>query len=404
MNRRKALDVVLGIIGLAAWMLYILACRPSWSPDNSKILFPYLTPGTKEAGIALYDRNTGAVKSIFMPPAKEKGWERDSDVGPVAQWESGGSRAIVTWHEKKAKTKKKKEVQIARLQVLVFPVGSDGKTRHFKLQNREADTAMCFPWPEADGNLYVVGKGSLARLDLKTGRSEFRELGDGRDTLFFNRDTEHIVYARDGAETSDAMEIGDLDQNNLTLHPLFVLKEADLAHYGVKDLFPLIAFEPHGSRMATFGKGEEEGQYFIVFCNDSGVQKVVALELPAKVYDLGNLEWASNGKTIYAMVVTPTKDKDVQQFSLGEIPADGGPARLDAIVRVKCDEDDAERLQIALSPDGSTIATATAHLDEGMVKMADRGLFLVDLRDPERKVTKIQFPVSEKGREEIPRQ
>jgi hypothetical protein len=339
MNERKGLHVVLGIIGLAAWMFCILACRPSWSPDGSKILFPYVNPVTKEAGIAPSDRNTGAVKSIFVRPEPEKGWQ--SEFTPVAQWESGGSRAIVSWSEKRYRKTKKKNQGVPELSpesilhILVIPVGSEGKTRHFKLPDFESSL---IPLPEVDGKLYLGGGGSFARLDLKTGRTHFRSLGDERDISFFNRDAGHIVYSRDGPESSDDWEIGDLDRNNLTPHPLFVLKKAEVAHYGVKEPVGFIAFERHGSRMAMTGKGQDEDKYFIMFLTDSGLQKVVAPELPAKVYQLGDLEWPSNGKTIYAMVVTPTEDEDLQ-FSLGEIPADGGPARLDPIVRVKTPSD-----------------------------------------------------------------
>lgn len=400
MSQRNGLHVVLGIVGLAAWMLYILACRPSWSPDSSKILFPYCNPETKEGGVALFDRSTGAVSSIFVQSAEEEGC--DDYVPMTAQWDRDGSRAIVAWGESKSKTKKKKTIQREWLHVLVLPVGAKGKTRHFKLRDFEAD--HFYPLAEVAGKLYVGGN-SLTRLDLRTGRKALRDLGDSRAVSLINRDTEHIVYAREGAESSDDLEFGNLDQKSLTLHPLFVLKKADLAQHGVKEAGGFKAFRPHGPRIAMIGEGEKEGKDFLVFCTDSGLQKVVAPELPSKVYRLGNLEWALDGKTIYAMVVTPTEDKDVQQFSLGEIPADGGPARLDPIVRVKTSSDNANLfLQIALSPDGSTIATATAYLDEKQIEMADRGLFLVDLRDPERKVTKIPFPSSQKAGKSIPKE
>ncbi len=53
MKERNGLKVMLGIVGLLAWMAYILACRASWSPDGSKVLFPYYNPEAEETGVAL---------------------------------------------------------------------------------------------------------------------------------------------------------------------------------------------------------------------------------------------------------------------------------------------------------------------------------------------------------------
>jgi hypothetical protein len=63
-----------------------------------------------------------------------------------------------------------------------------------------------------------------------------------------------------------------------------------------------------------------------------------------------------------------------------------------------------QRSLIALSPDGSTIAATTAHLGEDKIKPADRGLFLVDLRGPGRKVTKIPYPRAQQASGKIPKE
>jgi hypothetical protein len=204
-----------------------------------------------------------------------------------------------------------------------------------------------------------------------------------------------------------------------------------------------IAFEPHRSRIALLAEGEN-GERFVIFCTDAGFQKIVALGSTAEDYDLGAPDWSTDGNTVYVIAkikienknmnqfslaeipadggpvrfvpivvpsqkydienpflvgrgntiyfiaVTPTEDEDIQEYSLGEILLEGGPMRLTPIVRAKLGSD--EHLFMSLSPDGSTIAAATAQFDKDEVEPADRGLFLVDLRDPARKVTRIQYP------------
>lgn len=392
MIKRNPLHVVLGVIGLAAWLLYVLGCVTSWSPDSSKVLFPYFNPDPKECGIALYDRNTGAINKVFIQAGSG---EDCDDSMPFAKWTRGGSSAIVVWKETKEKTRKKKKVDTTTLHVDVLPIGANQKSRHFTLREFEPSDPQKFLTAgmpvETQGKLYLGRDGgSFARLDLQTARKESRELGDSRDVGFVARDSEHIVYERDGPDSKDDLELGVLDQDDLTLHPLFVLKKAALSSYGVKRILGVLAFEPHGSRIAMVGLGEDD-KGRIILCTDAGLQKVVTPDIPAKEYSLINLEWSLDSDTLFASVEIPTEDKEIEQYFLGEISLQGGHTRLVQIARGKYSSD-GELFDISLSPDGSTIATATAFFDEDDIAPADRGLFLVDLRDPARKVTKIQHP------------
>jgi hypothetical protein len=131
-------------------------------------------------------------------------------------------------------------------------------------------------------------------------------------------------------------------------------------------------------------------------CAEEGLQRVIAPELPVQSYLLGSLQWSLDGETIYAAVVTATDDDHVAQYSIGEIPLTGDPPRLVPIARLLESESDLSwsdlpLLGISLSPDGSTIATALAE-DDPDIAPDDRALYLVDMRDPDRRVTKIELP------------
>ena len=386
MKERNGLKVMLGIVGLLAWMLYVLACRPSWSPDGSKILFTYYNPEADEAGVALYDRNTGETRSIFVEA------RRNGDELIPVQWESDGARAIV-WVEER--------------QLLLLPVDSGKPARRFGLP--EDIEWQGTPYPEVGGNLYL-GDETLTRLNLETGEVQSRELEVGHDVVLFQGNNS-VFYAKqvdtpeneseEGEGSGDGgIEIGELDLDALTFQPLFELKERDLAAHGVKEVHALMELEPSGSRIAMIGQGEDRD--FIILCTRAGLQKVVAPEFPVDEYRLGNLQWSPDGKTIYAVVLTPTGKKDETQYSLGEIPVDGGSSRLLPVTLIQDAFPDEVNgpilaLQIALSPDGATIATTTGPLDSSAIDREDRALYLVDVQDPGRKVTKVPLPPPQKA-------
>ncbi len=396
MDKRNPLHTALGIIGLLGALLYVLACRPSWSPDSSKVLFTYRNPQTDQCGVAVYNRATGAVTSLFS----REFTGNDSHYIPSAVWASDGRRAIVVWGEtqdikkKNTATRETDTVTAGWPHVQVFPIGVKGETRDIKLRDFQPDDAIyVLPPVESQGKLYLgkTGVGAFMQLDLKSGKKKLRDLEDERELIFYNRHG-RVAYAREGAESSDDLEFGALDPRNLRLHALFTLKKQALVPYGVTDYEVLLAFEPHGARLAMPALGADQRD-MILICNDGGLERVLKPEMPVKAYRLGNLEWSRDGKTLYGTVITPTENEKIRQYSLAEIPVEGGPVRLAPIVRSTISADDSwMQFQISLSPDGETIAASTAHFDKGDVAPAGRGLFLVDLRDPHRKVTRIQYP------------
>ncbi len=389
MKERNGLKVMLGIVGLLAWMAYILACRASWSPDGSKILFPYYNPEADEAGVALYDRNTGETRSIFV----EADVDGPDDFYLLAQWEHDGARAILTLMGGGRD----------KLNVLLLPVRSEKPGQEFTLPKPE-DSVLYLPLPEVAGNLYI-GTEYLARLNLETGETEIRELEEGREVVLTGH-SGRIFYhgpvleqeerSEENRPEAASFEIGVLDPESLTFQPLFELRGGQLEANGIEEIIPFLALEPHGSRIAIVGKGEERDT--ILVCTKAGLQKVVVPELPVERYRLGNLQWAPDGKTIYAAVLTPTEEKGVEQYSVGEIPVDGRPAQLVPIARIHSDDLDTPIiLQIALSPDGTTIATTTGYVAKKFIDREDRALYLVDVQDPGRKVTKVPLPPPQKA-------
>jgi hypothetical protein len=79
-------------------------------------------------------------------------------------------------------------------------------------------------------------------------------------------------------------------------------------------------------------------------------------------------------------------------YGLMEIPFSDAPPRELTLINdapVEDDNSSAYYFQTAISHDGKTAAIASTYLD---CKPADRALFLVDLSDPQWKVTKVPIP------------
>jgi hypothetical protein len=393
-HERNALKAVLGSLGLVALLLYILACRASWSPDGSRVLFPYYNPETQEDGVALYDVRTGVVRSIFARPHSSS-----SDV--VVQWESDGSRAIVS----SGRSKYSAEIN----EILLLPLDATRPARQFRLP--DGVSMLAAPYPEVAGKLYLGGD-TLFVADLDTGELRSRKLEGAGDIVLFGAgdrvlyfQTKEATGSKGKEKESKLVEIGELDRKSLALRPLFDFRLGDLQVGGIEGLvFPA----SHGDRFAWTGWSDasEKGNVLVLFTMAS-LEKVIVPDFAAAQYMLGNLQWSLDGETIYAAVATPVGEEDSIQISVGAIPVAGGPARLFPIVVLEGDRSENDEgdyfmpfYQIALSPDGTTIAVELANLDFDGNNADKRGLYLLDIQSPKPTVRKIPIPPSAAGLKE----
>jgi hypothetical protein len=410
MNLGKGLRATLGLVGLAAWMLYILGCTgwSSWSPDGSRILFPYFDPEAEESRVALYDRETGGTQSLFVQsPADD--W---SDVSLYTQWDSDGRRVLIV------------KIVEDGVDMIVLPVVSDQTARHFKLPEIEDRGHSPFgPFPEVEGNLYL-GTEYLARLNLETGEQTVQELDSPIATLAVHNG--RLFYLREAPQEpeeqpeqpdqqeaepqqeqqaeeaeeepeqeEERVEFGEVDPQELTLTPLFQINLTALEQQGVEGLLAFLAFDPSGTRIAMVAEGDPKA--FVILCSLSGVEKIFSPEFPVEEFILGNPQWAPDGKIIYMPFLAHSAEEDVLQYSLGEILLEGGTPRLTPITLIRSDSLQDEGwpvfLQASLSPDGATIATTTAYLPQEAIDREARALYLVDVHDPTRPVIRIPAPL-----------
>ena len=135
-------------------------------------------------------------------------------------------------------------------------------------------------------------------------------------------------------ETDDGYEFGEVDQEELTFEPLFRLEGDDLERRGIGELVGYyVALAPRGRRLALTGRSE--GGTRIVLCTEAGIDRVLAPQLSAETFVLGNIEWSSTREILYAAAFTPTDLADVTQVSVAEISVDGASSRLIPLLEIQ---------------------------------------------------------------------
>ena len=378
MKKPRFLYVVLGIVGMTAWFLFILGCLgwSSWSPDSSKVIFPYIQQNPKSMGIALYDRMTHKTSPIFIQSA-----DKDDDL-PIlqAQWATNGKSIVITVAEE------------SEVDVFISGVDPDVPTRHTHLGRLKE---VIGPFAEVGGDLYFPDEHEIVQLNIESGNALRRELkGASYDQLFAVEND--LLYLQDAKSKQDPIEVGTVNLQDFQSHSLFQFNPNELG----LELRLGITPQPGTDRFAMVAKNGDKDS--ILIFSRHGFERLVHPQgLPINA-GLGNVQWSKDGTLIYAGIFAPIPELPGWQYSLAEVSLDGAPTRITPICKVKAKNESGSEttdlsdlellLDLSLSPDGKTIATIPALFDSGFVNEIDRALFLIDVQTLPRTITKIPTP------------
>lgn len=394
MRRRHPLFAFAGILALAAWALFILACTgwPGWSSDSTKVVFPYADAVTKQDGVALYDRTTGSVTTVFRLASKE------GETSPFAQFSADGKLLLIGSIATDGS-------DVTRFHLLTLPLAPGGVPRQFVLPKVE-DSMPYQPYPEIGGKLFI-GTEYIASLDLASGALKVQPLSE---TLPASASRQVFLFAsggklysvlvdspEQGGDAQKKYQLGEVDLGTLKIQPWFTVTAADLAARGLTDAGWMPAADPTSARMAMSAR-REDGSSVVVFLSHDGLDRVLVPAI-TKDYTLGDFfQWSADGKTLYAPVLLRAQARGLYDYAVAEIDAASGATRLDPVARLSERGDWAGAfglsLRVSLSPDGRTLATSTSYLPAEAVADTDRGLFLIALTDPARQTTKALAPVT----------
>ena len=158
------------------------------------------------------------------------------------------------------------------------------------------------------------------------------------------------------------------------------------------------AYDPLGKRVTFVEEGQALPRLLIL---EKG--KVIfsrpLLPLNAGKLYFGNAQFARKGDVIVASYQVINERQTNSTFGLMEIPISDAPLRLTPLVsNVNIKDESALYFQISVSHDGKTAACSSSYLacECDSLRPEDCALFLIDLQDSKRKVTKALMPMPAK--------
>jgi len=392
----------LALLALAFLAAYVLACRPAFSPDGSKILLSSVGEAEHSCDLLVFDR-------------KSSQWSRLLTVGQAqgdtaiisANWSARGTQIVAAWTSDND-----------QLQVAVLPAGRAGSTRIFTIASVEDPLLSLIGPPVLFRHYAIVGGHDLAILNLYTGEVTRQAVVSHPAT---NAPAPSIQLLNQGAGVYYLANIGtNLSAGRVDLtdptHPrLLPLLEAPLGRKTGRDEgVGMIAFSRVGARFAWV-QGDVDDQRLEIY-RDSKLEHSIQFGAIKIGTILGNLVWSADGKTLYATgfkpltpgpiakalhaghealhkVGIPTKESPPldMEVVLCEIPLGSSRWRETPLYRISKVRNEAFLFchQIALSPDGEVIASSTGITDDPQV---ERALYLVDLHREHRSVKKWRMP------------
>jgi Tol biopolymer transport system component len=379
MNSAKIRDALLTLLGITALVVYVLACRPSVSPDGTRVVFPIIDQKAKAAFVVLYDLKKKNVETILAPLGA-----KDEFLAYSAQWLPDGRQVLINGISS----------------ILILPFGSPKPMGFIPLEYVLDPYSLAIPPPVVGKCQFLVGqnsedsdkgkgdnsddkKYSFIRVNLDTGealsapsRGECILSGSGGQVYY-------VTETRDGDEKGT--EVGRLDLDKLIQIPMLRLKQKESG-----EINPFLALSRDGSRIALTGKLHDAPR--ILLFRGSTLERTIAVGSQESGITIGNAEWAPNGDRLYVAYTKKTGTEDNCRYGVLEIPVNGGGIREMPLFSGTEADDRMLYFQIALSPDARQILTTSVCLEDKAIKSQDRALYLIDLKSPGRKVTRLAVP------------
>jgi hypothetical protein len=392
MNKQKR-NAVLGFVGLLALSVYILACT-SFSPDDTKVLYPSFDTASGASGMAVYDRESGGSEMLFVPVAYEvKG------TNPVvaasllrAQWLANGREVVIAGASPDAEDK---DV----LTVAVVPWNVRKPIKTFRVPEvKEMAQSLVAPLCVAGERLFFrTSDKALGRLDLRTGALAGHEFADAKGDLSFYPapDGASVFYFETDDSAGEKILFGRLNPEDFSRAPLMVVTNR-------MDDMTAVAYDMGGKTLALLTGGDNKAGLHVWRDGKLIFSRAVASQ--GQDLAFGNAILAANGKAIRATYRRATGTNTVS-YGLMEIPFSEAPPRENTLIKdaPAGDKPDVFYFQAGISHDGRTAAISSAYLafSDKDFKPADCALFLVDLGSADWKVTKVPIPMPAKPPEGI---
>ena len=387
MNNQKR-NAALALVGLLALSIYILACT-SFSPDDTKVLYPSFDAASGAIGVAVYDREARRSEMAFVPVAYETS-ETNAVVAPSllrAQWLPNGREIVIAYATPRSSDKE-------GMNVSVIPWGARKPIKTFRVPEvKDVAESFMVPLCLAGERLFlrVSGKG-LLRLDLRSGDLAGHEFEDAKGDLSFYPapDGAGVFYFEPDDSAKQNLVFGRLNPNDFSRTPLMKITNR------LNDS-TAVAYDADGKVLVLVGGGDTRTGVDVWRDGKAVFSREVDNHGKKRVF--GNAVLAANGKAVRA-AFQQAYGTNTASYGLVEIPFSDAPARELILIKESPVEDEAGvyYFQAAISHDGKTAAVASTYLacTDKDFDPAGCALFFVDLSSPDWKVTKVPIPVPAK--------
>jgi hypothetical protein len=382
----KARNVACPLAGLATLIVCILACT-SFSPDDTKILYPSFDPQSGALSISVYDRPSRTSRQMFVlsVTSTEATDQKASLLRP--QWLPDGKRFLVTWTLER--NKGEEDDGIACFAV----VSVDGRepVRLLHLDGLKQGASLFYhPLPMIGTQVFANAVSNLVSFDLISG--EVRRLPKTQEEyVWFSPATNRLGFFM---QESNALTCG-------LLNPETMGKEWQLRSTNAESEIGDLAFSPQGRRVAFEPDADHNSRSIVTVLEEGKPARELAVPVTENEnLKLGNLLFAPRGDRLVAAFELQIEGTNKLSFGFVEIPLDGtAPRRTTLIQNARLsshlENAGAQLFQIGLSHDGNALAVSSAGvaLADREFRAEDCALFLVDLAHATRKVTKIPIPL-----------
>lgn len=383
MKTNRTRNMALALVGLLALSIYILACT-SFSPDDTKVLYPAFDAASGAIGLGVYDREARHSEMLFVPIAYEGG-QSNGVTGTFVrgQWLADGRTILVAWAGGKDSDES--------LNLAVVPWGAREPFKVFRVPGiKEVESIFSVPLCVAGGRLFIKsGPQEVLRVDLKTGAPAIHEFKDVKReiSLYPAPDGVGVFYVESRDESDAGAVFGGLNPEDFSRTPMMVMTNETANE-------SFIAYDKAGKQVAFLEKSGDPGRLVVLRDGRPSFTRSVGAE--AEELAFGNAGFSPKGDWLWTTFQKKTEGKDTVSYGLMEIPLSDAPIRETILISsAPLEKDAAMYFQGALSHDGKAAAVASTYLACGdkTLKPEDCALFLIDLGNPNRKVTKVPIPV-----------
>lgn len=378
MKEANTRNTVLGLVALLALTIYILACT-SFSPDDSKVLYPAFDKVSGRIGIAVYDRETRRSDLLLVPLDMQECLVR-------AAWMPDGRQALVFWSGGD---------NSGPLRLALMPVAAaQGPARFLEIPDiKDHSSPFAYGIGYRNRQVYLVADSNrVDRLSLDTGDVESREIpgvkGDfcilpapGANGLFY--------LSRSNDEPGSALVFGRMDAQTFALKPVITVTNE------LRDQ-SFIAYNAEGTALA-FVEAVDDADRLIV-ARQGNPTFARPLHTSKQTVSFGNAGFFGKGDALWATFARKDKEGKTAAYGFMQIPLSQAPIR-ETVLITNGPVGDVMGLyfQGAVSHDGKTAAVASTYLAKEKLNPADCALFFIDLGDPTRKITRVPIPVPDEA-------